>query len=83
MRVAARQVGRTLRRAHQIAAPGFGRPTHDRALAYAHLERSAGGWLARRETWPAQLRMVLGGDTLAALQAATLDHPALVCDGRA
>lgn len=75
-RVAARQIGRALRRIHQIAAPGFGRPT------------AAGRWPTR--TWHATLtawldqdglltraQTTLGDDLFALVRAATLDHPAL------
>ncbi len=79
MRVAARQVGRTLRRTHQIAAPGFGRPTTTGRWTTRTWSEALAGWLARRET-SARAADALGGDTLAALQAATLDHPALLCD---
>jgi hypothetical protein len=44
-RVAARQIGRALRRAHQLAAPGFGRPT------------TTGRWPARG--WPDVLHAFL------------------------
>lgn len=79
IRVAARQVGRTLRRAHQTPAAGFGRPS------------PAGRWSAR--SWPDALRAwlapgealarageLLGGEGLAALRVATLDHPTLACE---
>lgn len=79
MKVAARQIGRTLRRAHQIGAPGFGHPTAN------------GRWPAR--TWKAALREhllrhdlfvravdVLGTEQSSAFWAATLDHPALHCE---
>jgi Ser/Thr protein kinase RdoA (MazF antagonist) len=78
VRVAARAVGRTLRRAHQVIAPGFGRPT------------PSGRWLS--VSWPEVLRAWLdttGALTFAAqtfeseictaLVAATLDHPDLAC----
>jgi hypothetical protein len=79
IRVAARAVGRAARRAHQISAPGFGRPT------------AAGRWPTL--DWPGTLRAWLEGrgalalaadlldnDTVEALVAATLEHPDLQCE---
>jgi hypothetical protein len=80
MRVAARQVGRTLRRAHQIAAPGFGRPTTTGRWPARGWRETLAAWLAQRET-PARAAEVLGAGALAALWAATLDHPSLVVEG--
>jgi hypothetical protein len=77
MRIAARQIGRTLRRAHQLAAPGFGRPTTTGRWPMRTWDAALAGWLAQRETL-ARAVEVLGADGLAALRAATLDHPALV-----
>lgn len=78
LRVAARQAGRTLRRVHQIEAPGYGAPT------------PSGRWPAR--TWPEALAVwlerrgvadraeeALGAEVAAALRATTLDHPACAC----
>jgi hypothetical protein len=79
MRVAARQVGRTLRRAHLLAAPGFGRPTTGGRWPARAWSTALEGWLDRRETL-ARAGEVLGADGLAALRAATLDHPALACE---
>jgi len=79
MRVAARQLGRTLRRAHQLAAPGFGRPTTTGRWPTRSWRAALEGWLARRETL-ARAKEVLGADSLAILRAATLDHPALACE---
>jgi aminoglycoside phosphotransferase (APT) family kinase protein len=74
--VAARQVGRTLRRVHSVTAPGFGRPTTTgRWLARTWID-ALRGWLERYEI-PARAEAALGGDGLAALWAATLDHPTL------
>src|SRR5438093_963274 len=75
MRVAARQVGRTLRRAHQIAAPGFGRPTTAGRWPTRSWGEALDGWLARRETMP-RAAEVLGSAGLDALRAATRDHAA-------
>ncbi|MDZ4718409.1 MAG: phosphotransferase [Roseiflexaceae bacterium] len=79
VRVAARATGRTLRRAHQVIAPGFGRPT------------PSGRWLSN--SWPMVLRAWLDStealtlathtfdsETYAALLAATLEHPDLACE---
>ena len=76
MRVAARQIGRTLRRAHQIAAPGFGRPTTSGRWPARGWRETLATWLAQRET-PARAAEVLGASGLDALWAATLDHPSL------
>jgi aminoglycoside phosphotransferase (APT) family kinase protein len=76
MRVAARQVGRTLRRAHQLAAPGFGRPTVTGRWPARTWAAALGGWLERRELF-ARAAVALGADGATALRAATLDHGAL------
>jgi hypothetical protein len=78
VRVLARQLGRTLRRSHLVAAPGFGRPTLSGRWADGSWAAALGGWLARRETL-ARAEAVLGAEGAAALRAATLDHPALAC----
>jgi hypothetical protein len=79
MRVAARQLGRTLRRAHQVVAPGFGRPTTSGRWPARGWREALSAWLAQRET-PARAAEVLGADTLGALWAATLDHPSLAIE---
>jgi hypothetical protein len=79
MRVAARQIGRALRRAHQIAAPGFGRPTTSGRWPARRWREALAAWLAQRET-PGRAAEVLGAGSLAALWAATLDHPSLVVE---
>jgi aminoglycoside phosphotransferase (APT) family kinase protein len=79
VRIAARQVGRTLRRVHQAAAPGFGRPAISGRWPFRSWDAALGAWLAQRETLE-RAQEVLGDDLLAALRAATLDHPALICD---
>jgi aminoglycoside phosphotransferase (APT) family kinase protein len=79
IRVAARQIGRTLRRAHQLAAPGYGRPTPTGRWPARTWSDALNGWLAGRETL-AHAEEVLGTACAAALRAATLDHPALACD---
>jgi hypothetical protein len=79
MRVTARQVGRTLRRAHQIAAPGFGRPTTTGRWPARGWRETLAAWLAQRET-PARAAEVLGASGLSALWAATLDHPSLAVE---
>jgi hypothetical protein len=78
MRVAARQLGRTLRRAHQLAAPGFGRPTITGRWTTRTWGATLEGWLARRELF-GRAEEALGAERLAALRAATLDHPVLAC----
>ena len=78
IRVLARQLGRTLRRSHLVAAPGFGRPTLTGRWMDGSWPAALGGWLARRETL-ARADAALGTQGAAALRAATLDHPALDC----
>jgi hypothetical protein len=78
VRVAARQVGRTLRRAHPVAAPGFGRPnTLGRWPARAWRD-ALYSWLEQLETLP-RAEEVLGPDQTIELLDATIDHPALAC----
>jgi hypothetical protein len=79
MRVAARQIGRTLRRAHQASAPGFGRPTTGGRWPARSWREALLAWLVQRET-PARAAEVLGADAVAALWAATLDHPTLAVE---
>jgi hypothetical protein len=78
MRMLARQVGRTLRRSHRLAAPGFGRPTLNGRWLAASWAEALDGWLARRETL-AGAEAALGAEAVASLRAATIDHPALAC----
>jgi hypothetical protein len=79
MRVAARQLGRTLRRAHQVAAPGFGRPTTSGRWPAREWREALAAWLAQREIM-ARAAEVLGANALATLRAATLDHAALTVE---
>jgi hypothetical protein len=76
--VLARQAGRTLRRAHQVAAPGYGRPALNGRWPAASWPAALGGWLARRETL-ACAEEALGLECTVALIDATIDHPALAC----
>jgi hypothetical protein len=78
VRVLARQLGRTLRRSHQVAAPGFGRPAPSGRWPVGSWPDALGDWLARRETL-ARAEEALGEASAAALRAATLGHPALDC----
>jgi hypothetical protein len=78
VRIAARQVGRSLRRIHRVAAPGFGRPATSGRWPVHGWDAALSAWLARRETL-VRAQEALGGELLAALRAATLDHPALAC----
>lgn len=78
LRLAARQVGRTLRRIHQTAAPGFGRPTPAGRWPVSGWREALGAWLDRRGGLP-RAPDVLGEGPAAALRGATLDHPALDC----
>jgi hypothetical protein len=76
IRVLARQAGRTLRRAHQVAAPGYGRPSLSGRWPAASWPEALGGWLAQREML-ARAEELLGLECTMALLEATLDHPAL------
>lgn len=78
MRVAARQLGRTLRRVHLLPAAGFGRPTTTGRWPARGWREILESWLARRG---GQARVVeaLGEEQAAALWAATVRHPALAC----
>ncbi len=78
MRVLARQAGRTLRRAHQVAAPGYGRPALSGRWSAISWPEALGGWLARRQTL-ARAEELLGLECAVALIDATIDHPALAC----
>jgi hypothetical protein len=79
VRMLARQVGRTLRRSHQISAPGFGRPSVSGRWPAGSWTDALRGWLAQRETL-ARATEILGAEGVTALSAATLDHPALACE---
>ena len=75
MRVLARQAGRTLRRSHQVAAPGYGRPAlNGRWPAGILARRRSDSWLARRETL-ARAEEALGLECAAALIDATHRPP--------
>jgi hypothetical protein len=76
LRVAARQVGRTLRRLHQAPAPGFGWPTPTGRWPAATWRAALRGWLERIGAF-AQADALLEPATAARLWAALLDHPAL------
>jgi len=78
MRVLARQAGRTLRRSHQVAAPGYGRPALNSRWPAVPWPEVLGGWLARRETL-ARAEEALGLECAVTLIDATIDHPALAC----
>jgi hypothetical protein len=79
MRVAARQIGRMLRRAHQVVAGGFGRPTVTGRWPARSWRDALLAWLESHETLP-RATEILGAEGLAALRAATLDHAALARD---
>jgi hypothetical protein len=76
MRVLARQAGRTLRRSHQVAAPGYGGPALNGRWPAESWPAALRAWLARRETL-GRTEELLGLEGAAALIAATIDHPAL------
>lgn len=77
MRVVARQIGRTLRRAHQTAAAGFGRPIASGRWPARSWAAALHAWLG--DVW-ARADELLGAELAAALRAATVEHPALACD---
>jgi hypothetical protein len=77
-RVAARQLGRALRRSHQVAAPGFGRPATTGRWPARSWRDTLHGWMERRDTLP-RAEEVLGPDRTIELLDATVDHPALAC----
>lgn len=79
MRVAARQLGRTLRRAHQVAAASFGRPSVSGRWPTRSWPAALHEWLELSEM-PARAAEVLGAELTDALRATTLDHPALTCE---
>jgi aminoglycoside phosphotransferase (APT) family kinase protein len=79
VRLAARQVGRTLRRAHQIPAPGFGWPQTTGRWPARGWREALGAWMARRDARPRALE-VLGEERAAALWAATIEHAGLACE---
>src|SRR5215213_4830742 len=72
VRVLARQAGRTLRRSHQAAAPGYGRPALNGRWPNASWPETLVGWLARRETL-ARAEELLGMECAVALIDATID----------
>lgn len=75
-RVAARQIGRTLRYVHQSDAPGFGRPTPSGRWSSRGWLSVLGEWLSRRGTRALATELI--GETLAAeLWTATIEHAAL------
>jgi aminoglycoside phosphotransferase (APT) family kinase protein len=79
VRIAARQVGRTLRRVHQSPAPGFGCPTASGRWRTRSWIDTLDEWLKRRE-FLNRGADILGADGLTALLAATLEHPSLACE---
>ncbi len=79
MRVVARQIGRTLRRTHQVAAAGFGRPTTAGRWPARGWGDALRAWLGGLDFWP-RAGELLGAELADALRAATIDHPALACE---
>lgn len=76
IQVAARHVGRALRRLHSYPAPGFGRPTLNGRWPARTWIAALSRWLGQQGFW-AHSEAVLGGDLAAAVRAATIDHPSL------
>jgi hypothetical protein len=79
VRIAARQVGRTLRRAHRHSVPGFGRPTASGRWPARTWRDTLYGWLDQQPLL-ACAEQVLGPAAALAWRAATLEHRALACD---
>lgn len=79
IRVLARQLGRTLRRAHQSTAAGFGRPLVNGRWPARSWADALHTWLGYCALWP-RAEALLGKEGMAALRSATLEHPALECD---
>lgn len=79
MRVAARAVGRTVRRAHQSPTPGFGRPTPSGRWLNASWTEVLRAWLDNTGALTLATQL-LDSETHAELMAATLDHPQLACE---
>ncbi len=78
LRVAARQAGRTLRRVHQIEAPGYGAPTPSGRWPVRTWPEALAAWLESRGVAD-RAEEALGAEVATALRAATLDHPACAC----
>lgn len=76
--VAARQIGRAMRQAHQIAAPGFGRPSPAGRWTTRSWSGVLNDWLGRRGV-RSQAIAVLGDALTNELWAATVEHPLLEC----
>ncbi|GAB4188841.1 MAG: hypothetical protein OHK0022_00940 [Roseiflexaceae bacterium] len=76
LRVAGRATGRTLRRLHQVEAPGFGRVTPSGRWLAASWHEALLDWLGQRMVL-SRAEALLGTELAGALWAATLDHPAL------
>jgi Ser/Thr protein kinase RdoA (MazF antagonist) len=79
MRVAARQIGRAVRRMHQAPAPGFGRPAPSGRWPSASWEATLQAWLARTGALEAA-HSYLGDELYAAFEQATVGHPDLACE---
>ncbi|MBC8162746.1 MAG: aminoglycoside phosphotransferase family protein [Roseiflexaceae bacterium] len=78
VRVAARQIGRAMRHAHQVNAPGFGRPTPAGRWTTRAWNGVLSDWLGRRGV-RSQAGEVLGEALASAFWAATVEHAALEC----
>jgi len=78
VRVGARQVGRAMRQAHQITAPGFGRPSPAGRWTTRSWSAVLNDWLGRRGV-RSQAIAKLGDGLASELWAATAEHPMLEC----
>jgi hypothetical protein len=78
LRLGARQLGRALRRLHQLPAPGFGQPRASGRWQTRSWREVLSIWLARRDARQRAVD-VLGAERAAALWTATVEHSLLEC----
>lgn len=76
IKIAARQVGRTLRRIHQTDAPGYGRPQVNGRWPHQTWRAALGHWLTVHDT-RSRAQACMPEDLLEAFWTATYDHPSL------
>ncbi len=79
IRMAGRQIGRMLRRAHNTPAPGFGKPTMAGRWSTRGWDSVLAEWLSRRGCQSHAVD-ALGEEMTAQLWAETVEHEALRCD---
>jgi aminoglycoside phosphotransferase (APT) family kinase protein len=76
IRIAARQVGRTLRRIHQTNAPGYGRPQVNGRWPHQSWRAALGHWLTVHDT-RTRAQELFPENLLQAFWQATYEHPSL------